>query len=129
MSGFEKVVLPVNLNPKGENQIMSDPKNHPINKFTNKRVFNLGKKKILIILLASIAFLLIFGFFFIFLPAQKTYRSAMDAYSEAKQAYDFAKKQDIEKAGKKINSTREKVVITQKKSQRIKLDTLYSSRK
>lgn len=114
MSGFEKIVLPVNSNNKGENQLMENSKSHPINKFTNKRVFNPGKKKILIIFLASIAFLLIFGFFFIFLPAQKTYRSAMDAYSEAKQAYDFAKKQDITKAGEKIRSTKGKVVILQK---------------
>lgn len=103
-----------------------DLNNHPVIKSAqvNKETSQATKpkpKKILFFkqkkfyfCLGIFLFLVTFGFFGVYLPAKKTYTSANLAYKEAKEAWFFAKSQDIVKTGVKIKSAKEKLFVTKK---------------
>lgn len=71
-------------------------------------------KKFFIITAVVIAVFLLIVIVGIVLPAQRTYVAAMATYSQAKLAYDAAKKQNIELAGTEIKKTQASLAEAQK---------------
>lgn len=110
MTGFEKVELPVtSINSSDSVQpILNSNKEKKMVKTTKFK----QKKKIFLILLLILIVTGIIGVIGILLPLQKIYKSGMDTYREAKQVYEFAKNQDVTKAGEKIVSTKAKLEKT-----------------